>query len=87
MPWQGAQLLFNIVERKPTHNSRMVFVSQITSHERQIMSDAKEKKPPKFELILYKCPYCGMANLKDIEAVRNNDTWECPYCGCHLETA
>jgi predicted RNA-binding Zn-ribbon protein involved in translation (DUF1610 family) len=56
--------------------------------ERQvIMSGAKKKAPEKFNMVLYNCPNCGNLNLKEVEMIRNNDTWECPYCHTVFETA
>lgn len=51
------------------------------------MSGAKKKERPKFQMVMYHCPYCGNLNLKEVEMIRNNDTWECPYCNTVLEVA
>lgn len=39
------------------------------------------------KMILYRCPSCGMANLKDIQEVKHNDVWECVYCTKEMKVA
>jgi len=41
---------------------------------------AKKEKVEVFEMIAYRCPYCGCVQMKDLESVRANDTWECLHC-------
>jgi DNA-directed RNA polymerase subunit RPC12/RpoP len=50
------------------------------------MPKKKEKEPETFRLVLYYCPYCGHANMKELEMIIADDTWQCPYCKSIMKT-
>lgn len=47
----------------------------------------KTRKNKPEEMILYRCPYCGVMQLKSVTEVENRDMWSCTMCGCRMESA
>jgi transcription elongation factor Elf1 len=50
-------------------------------------SKKEPKEPNKFEMVLFRCPYCGALQLKELEMIRIGDTWSCTICDSHFSVA
>ena len=48
------------------------------------MKIRKNKPEP---MVLYRCPYCGQAQLKSLYEIENLDKWCCTMCGTVMITA